>query len=171
MPAMVKLAKEPLEPQDIDQPTPEWREDSRPVQGGEKDTEEGVMMPHTEMCEKSENREEGYDVERVVVPQNDETAGILKQSKDEMSAYLTALEKKRLDRKTNPHGLMKAETQPRSARSPPWTDCESRVSLWMRMRRTQTDTKDPMRSSTEANQWCGSQPRTSSTRVRSKKGW
>ena len=73
------------------------------------------------MCEKSENRKEGYDVDGRHA-QNDETAGGPKQWKDEMSACLTALEKKELDRKTNLHGLMKAETQPRSARPPPWRD-------------------------------------------------
>ena len=64
------------------------------------------------MCEKSEvtSVEEGHAVERVTVPQSDETAGILKQLKDETSADLTALEKKGMDRKTNHEGLMKAET-------------------------------------------------------------
>jgi len=96
------------------------KDDSRPVQGGGKDTEERVMMPHTEKCEKNEvtSVEEGHDVERVIVPQNDETAGMLKQSTDEMSAYLTAPEKKGLDRRTD----HQAETQPRSARPPPWRD-------------------------------------------------
>ena len=53
MSAMVRLAKDPVEPLDIDQPTPEWRDDSRPMQGGGEDTDERVMMPHTEMCEDS----------------------------------------------------------------------------------------------------------------------
>ena len=53
------------------------RDNSRLVQGGEH-TEEIVMMPHTEMCEKSENRQEGDDVDGRPAPQNDETAGILK---------------------------------------------------------------------------------------------
>jgi len=39
-----------------------------------------------------------------------------------MSAYLTALEKKGLDRKTNRQGFMKAETQPSSARPLLWRD-------------------------------------------------
>ena len=66
---MVKLAKEIDEPYDINQPTEEchlmaWPYDSRrftqrcdlrPAQGGEEDTEERVMMLHTEMCEKSES--------------------------------------------------------------------------------------------------------------------
>ena len=74
--------------------------------------------------------EEGYDVERVIVTQNGEIVGSLKQLKGETSADLTALEKKGLDRKTNHEGRMKAETQPRSARPPPWRDklridCES----------------------------------------------
>ena len=65
----VKLAKEIDEPYDINQPTEEchlmaWpcergrftqRCDLRPTQGGEEDTEERVMMLHTEMCEKSES--------------------------------------------------------------------------------------------------------------------
>ena len=74
--------------------------------------------------EKSEvtSVKEGHDVERVSVPQNDETAGILKQLNGETSADLTALEKKWLDRKTNRQSLMKVETQPRSARPPPRRD-------------------------------------------------
>ena len=43
MSAMVKLAKDPLEPDGIDQQTPERRNDSRPVQGGGENTDE-----HTE---------------------------------------------------------------------------------------------------------------------------
>jgi len=43
--------------------------------------------------------------------QNGETAGILKQLKDETSVDLTALEKKGLDRKTNHQNLMKTETK------------------------------------------------------------
>ena len=79
--------------------------------------------------------------------QNDETAGILKQWIEETSADSTALKRKRLDRKTNHQGLMKAETryQGRQDHHLGETSCESRVSLWMRMRRTQTETKDPMR--------------------------
>ena len=97
--ALVKLAKEPLEPDDIDQQTPESRDDSRPVQGGGEDTDERVKTLRTEMCEKSEKREEGYDVDGRHAPQNDETAAILKQRKNETSADLTALEKKGFDRK------------------------------------------------------------------------
>ena len=81
MSVLVKLAKEPLEPDDIDQQKPERRDDSRPVQGGGENTDERVKTLHTEMYEKKE-----------------------------------------LDRKTILHGLMKAETQPRSARPPPWRD-------------------------------------------------
>ena len=44
---------------------------------------------------------EGHDVDGRHAPQSDETAGILKQLKDETSADWTALEKKGLDRKTN----------------------------------------------------------------------
>ena len=44
--------------------------------------------------------------------------GILKQAKDEVTAYLTALEKKGLDRRTD----HKTETQLRSARPTPWRD-------------------------------------------------
>ena len=96
----------------------------RPVQGRAEDTDERVKMPHTEMCEKSEvtSVEEGHDVERVIVPQSDDTADILKQSNDETSADLTSLEKKGLDRKTNREGLMKAETLSWPTRPPPWRD-------------------------------------------------
>ena len=120
MSVMVKLAKDPVEPHDIDQPTAEWRDELRPAQGRAEDTDERVKTMHTEMCEKSvvTSVEEGYDVERVIVPQNDETAGILKQLNGETSADLTALEKKGLDRRTD----HQAETQPRSARPPPWRD-------------------------------------------------
>ena len=41
-----------------------------------EDTDERVKTPHTEMCEKSKVTE-GHDVERVIVPQSDETADIL----------------------------------------------------------------------------------------------
>ena len=94
MSAMVKPAKDPVEPLDIDQPTPEWR-DIRPLQGGGDNTNERVMMPHTEMCEdiKVTSVEEGCDVERVIMPQNDETTSIFKQWKDETTADSTALEK------------------------------------------------------------------------------
>ena len=80
-----------------------------PVQCRAEDTDERVKTPHTEMCEKSEftSVEDGHDVERVIVPQSDGTAGILKQLKDETSADLTALEKKGLDCKTNDQDLMK----------------------------------------------------------------
>ena len=70
--------------------------------------------------------------------QSDETGGILKQLKSEMSADLTAFRKKGLDRKTNHHDLTKAKTEeictpskaiqekaealPRPARPPPWRD-------------------------------------------------
>ena len=43
--------------------------------------------------------------------QSDETAGIQKQLKDEMSADLTAFKKKGLDRKTNHQDLTKVETE------------------------------------------------------------
>ena len=43
--------------------------------------------------------------------QSDETAGVQKQLKDEMSADLTAFKKKGLDRKTNHQDLMKVETE------------------------------------------------------------
>ena len=51
--------------------------------------------------EKSEiiSMEEGHDVERVIVPENDETVGMLKLLNGETSADLTALEKKVLDKK------------------------------------------------------------------------
>ena len=165
MSAMVKLAKDPLEPCDIDQPTAEchlmvWpqkrklvtrRDELRPrrwsrrhrgacpgvedeafqekdgymdeprsVKDGAEDTDERVMTSHTEGCEVT-SVEEGHDVERATA-QNDEIVGSLKQLKGETSADLTALEKKGLDRKTNHQHLMKAETQPRSARPPPCRD-------------------------------------------------
>ena len=118
--ALVKLAKEPLEPDDIDQQTPESRDDSRPVQDGVEDTDERVKTLHTEMCEKSEKREEGYDVDGRHAPQNDETAAILKQKKNETSADLTALEKKGLDRKN------KSPPLPRATRPPPWRQIANR---------------------------------------------
>ena len=118
---LVKLAKEPLEPDDIDLQTPERRDDSRPVQGGGENTDERVKALHTEMCEKSEKLEEGYDVDGRHAPQSDATACILKQWKDETSADSSALEKKGLE-KTNRQGLMKAETLPRATRPPPWRD-------------------------------------------------
>ena len=43
--------------------------------------------------------------------QNDETAGILNQLKDEINANLTVFKKKGLDRKTNHHDLTKIETK------------------------------------------------------------
>ena len=121
MSAVVKLAKDPLEPDDIDQQTPERRDDSRPVQGGGENTDE-----HTEMCEKSEKREEGCDVDGHHAPQSDETAGILEQWKDETSADSTALEKKGLE-KTDRQGLMKAETLPRATRPPPRRDKQAAI--------------------------------------------
>ena len=64
---MVKLAKDPLEPHDIAQPTAECqlmtlcerklrtqRDNLRPVQDGE-DIEERVMTSHIEKSEKNEN--------------------------------------------------------------------------------------------------------------------
>ena len=124
MSATVKLSKEIDEP-DIGQPTAECqlmtpserrlvtRCELRPVQGGEEDTEERVMTSHTETCESCEvtSVEEGHDVDGRNAPQSDETAGILKQLKDEMSADLTAFKKKELDRNTNHHDLTKAETE------------------------------------------------------------
>ena len=88
--------------------------DSWSVKDGGEDTEERVKMPHSEMCKESEitSVEEGYDVDGRHAPQSDETAGNLKLSKDEVSACLTALKKKGLDRRTD----HQAETQPRSAR-------------------------------------------------------
>ena len=68
MSVTVKLAKEIDEPSDIELPTAECqsrtfskqrrvirRDELRPVQGGEEDTDERVMTSHTEKCEKSEN--------------------------------------------------------------------------------------------------------------------
>jgi len=125
MSAMVKLAKDPLEPHYIDQHTEEChlmvrpfkrklvtRRDELPLQRWSRRHQEHALTSHTEMCKKSEvtSLEEGHDVERVIV------------LKDETSADLTTLEKKGLDRKTNHEGLMKAETQPRSARPPLWRD-------------------------------------------------
>jgi len=128
MSVMGKLAKDPLEPHDIDQPTAECqlmtpverrlvtkRDELRPVQGRAEDPDERVMTSHTETCEGCEvtSVKEGHDVERVIVAKSDETANILKQLKNETSADLTALEKKGLDRKTSHQELVKAEMQPR----------------------------------------------------------
>ena len=55
--------------------------------------------------------EDGHDVDGRNALQSDETAGILKQLKDEMSADLTAFKKKALDRNTNHHDLTKAGTE------------------------------------------------------------
>ena len=106
------------------------------------------MTLHTEMCEKSEvtSAEEGHDVDGRHAPQSDETADILKQSKDEMSAGLTAFKKKGLDRKTNHEGVMR-HSQGRQGRHLGETSRE-----------------------TEVSQWCGLHPRTWSTRLLSKKG-
>ena len=81
------------------------------------------MTSHTEMCEGCEvtSVEEGHDAERVTA-RSDEIVGSLKWLKDETSADLTALEKQGLDRKTNHQDPVKAETQPRPARPPPWRD-------------------------------------------------
>ena len=111
-------------------------DEPRPVKDGAEDTDERVMTSHTEMREDCEvtSVEEGHDVELgtarndeitedveekrvpecamehsvdVPVPQIVET----RRLKDETSADLTALEKKKLDRKTNHHELTKAETK------------------------------------------------------------
>ena len=88
-----------------------------------------------------------------------------------MSAYLTALEKKGLDRKTNRQGLMKAETQPSSARPPPWRDKLRIEGESVDANEKNTDgNKGPDEVLTEVSQCCGSQPCTWSTRLRSKKG-
>ena len=50
------------------------------------------------------------------------------------------------------------------------TSCELRVSLWMRMKRTQTETQDPMRSLTEVSQCRGSQLRTLRHKATSQEG-
>ena len=67
------------------------------------------------LCQSCDWLLQNFDTRRTA--QNDETVGILKQSKDEKSAYLTAFKKK--EWKTNHEGLMKTEIQPRSARPPP----------------------------------------------------
>ena len=125
------------------------------MQGGEEDTKELVLTLHTEMCEKSEvtSVEEAHDAELVIVAQSDETASLLKQLKDEMSADLTAFQKKGLDRKTNHHDLMKtetketvevaaavkaqekAETLPRPARPPPWRDKHATIEYGRKSKR------------------------------------
>ena len=122
MSAMVKLAKDPLEPYDIAQPTAEchlmaWpckrelvtqRDELRPVQGGEEDTEELVTTSLTEMCEKSEltSVEEGHDVEfencakelqeaKVEELQNTKASlcGSLTKSKEELPSSVTTAER------------------------------------------------------------------------------
>ena len=52
-------------------------------------------------------------------PENDLSAGVPLQPKDEVSTDPTALEKKGLDRKTNHQGVMKVETRPIPMRPPP----------------------------------------------------
>ena len=68
---------DPLEPQNIEQPTSEIRNDSRPVNSGEKDTKERAKMPHSEMCEKNEvtSVTKRHDVDGRHAPKSDETAG------------------------------------------------------------------------------------------------
>jgi len=78
--------------------------------------------------------EEGYDVERVIVPQNDEIADILKQLKDETSADLTALEKKGLGQ-TKHECLMKAEILPRLMRAPHWRDKHATIEYGRKSKR------------------------------------
>ena len=157
MSATVKLAKEVDEPDklrnegesvDADQTNTDGNKGPDEVFDEGEDTEERVTTLHTEMCEKSEvtSAEEGHDVDGRHAPQSDETADILKQSKDEMSADLTALKKKRLDRKTNHEGFMR-HSQGRQGRHLGETSRE-----------------------TEVSQWYGLHPRTWSTRLQSKKG-
>ena len=87
--------------------------------GPDEKTPRSVSRSRTARCAKRvKSLPWTKDVERVIVPQSDETAGIPKQLKDETSADLTALEKKGLDRRTD----HQVETQPRSARPPPWRD-------------------------------------------------
>ena len=122
MSALVKLANDPLEPYDIAQPTAEchlmaWpykrelvtqRDELRPVQGGEEDTEELVTTSHTEMCEKSEvtSVEEGHDVEfencakelqeaKVEELQNTKASlcGSLTKSKEELPSSVSSAER------------------------------------------------------------------------------
>ena len=147
MSVMVKLAKDPLEPHDIDQPTAEWRDELRPVQGRAEDTDKRVKTLHTEMCEKSDvtSVEEGYDVERVIVPQNDETAGILKQLNGETSADLTALEKR--------DWIGEPTTKPRHSQGQ-----RGRHLGETSMRRLNT-VASRRGYATEMSQCCGSQPR------------
>ena len=110
--------------------------------------------------------------------QNGETVGILKQLKDETSVDLTALEKKGLDRKTNHQNLMKTETKKtdevakavegeKKGRSAANTD-EGHHLGETRMRRLNT-AASRRGDAIEMSQCCGSQPRTWSTRLQSKK--
>ena len=112
MSAMVKLAKAMCEPYDIGQPTAECQFRGLP----------GESWLHDE-ASRVEQKTVSSDGGRCA-PQIDEIVGILKWSKDKTSTDLTALEKKGLDRKTNHQDPMKAETQPKPARPPPWRDKE-----------------------------------------------
>ena len=123
---------------------PKPKRTEKPGEGhddGTEGTDERVVTSHTKMREGCEvtSVEEGHDVERVTA-RSDEIVAILKQLKDEMSADLTALEKKGLDWKTHHQDLMKTKTKetvevakaveaqekaeglPRSARPPPRRD-------------------------------------------------
>ena len=115
MSAMVKLAKDPLEPYDIGQPTAECqlmtpcerrlvtpRDELRPVQGRTEDTDERVMTSHTEKSEVT-SVEEGHDVEfencakesqeaKVEELQNTKASlfGSLNKSKEELASSVTS---------------------------------------------------------------------------------
>ena len=147
MSAMVKLAKAMCEPYDIGQPIAECQFRGLP----------GESWLHDE-ASTMEQKTVSSDGGRCA-PQIDETVGILKWSKDETSTDLIALEKKGLDRKTNHQDLMKAETQPKPARPPPWRDKEEAA---------RQEVEEERSAETEV-QCCGLHPCTWSTRPQSKK--
>ena len=115
MSAMVKLAKDQLEPYDIGQPTAECqlmtpserslvtqRDELRPVQGRAEDTDECVMTSHTKGHEVT-SVEEGHDVEfgncakesqeaKVEELQNTKASlsGSLTKSKEELASSVTS---------------------------------------------------------------------------------
>ena len=120
MSTTVKLAKEIDEP-DINQPT-------------EEDTDERVMTSHTEKCEKCEKCEKSENyakksqeakvklslcIQILTLICTMSASLQFERNVVLLKEFKIGLEKKGLDRKTNRQGLMKAETQPRSARLPP----------------------------------------------------
>ena len=103
MSAVVKLAKDPLDPCDTAQPTAELqlmtptnrrlvtqRDELRPVQSRAEDTDECVMTSHTEGCQVT-SVEEGHDTEFENCAKESQEAKVeeLQNTKASLSASLT----------------------------------------------------------------------------------